>query len=629
MKVSPLTGDVVSPPGPLAIHEARERARVAHATEILRARECFHVELAAARHALAESLLDASGQDVGELHRARVTAHRTTFDNHALARDVNLVRTPLPESRRDEQRGRPGEDGAEYDAMLVDPLVPRRAVLHEDDRGHEREDGPGQAATYRRHTHDARFAVSDRYVSTHNTKAKDPRATTCAFSRSCHVSGVAQRGRRHDEVGVQLLDLEVGERRRETRECPAHGAEPGVSGRVINDEGDVTHAQARVPALLHVGAGAAPVLNEKEGEVALGLGEVLGIHRAQLLTGLHADVEGVDQTDEERLAQLLVQRQRHLTRLGQLSYTATVSQSARARWLPHYLAIGAAWGCSFLFIKQSLTFLTPVGVAFGRWLLGALTLLAISRVRGVRLPARGVVWMHLGVVALTFNVGPGILFAFAESHSTSILAGLFNALTPLTSLFFITVAFRDEPVTRSQILGMLVGLAGVAVLLGVWRGLGSTSWVAVGALALAVTLYGVTFPYIRRHLTPLGLAPSSLASAQMLIATAVLAPAFVVGGFNGHSPRASSLIALGLLGVVGSGFAFMWNYQVIARVGGATASTVTYLTPIVAVVAGALVLHERLTWFEPVGGALVLLGAAIGQGRLRARLARARPRGRE
>ena len=299
-----------------------------------------------------------------------------------------------------------------------------------------------------------------------------------------------------------------------------------------------------------------------------------------------------------------------------------MTSSARSIWLARYLAIGAAWGCSFLFIKQSLTFLTPVGVAFARWLLGAITLLTISRVRGVRLPSRGVVWLHLSVIALIFNVGPGILFAFAESHSTSILAGLFNALTPLTSLFFITLIFRDEPVTRAQVLGMVVGLVGVAVVLGVWRGFGSMSLEAVGALALAVTCYGVTFPYIRRHLTPLELAPSSLASAQMLLATLFLAPAFVVQGFNGHAPTATSLLALGLLGVVGSGFAYMWNYQVIATVGGATASTVTYLTPIVAIIAGVLVLHEHLSWFEPVGGALVLVGAAIGQGRLR--LSRAR-----
>ena len=296
-----------------------------------------------------------------------------------------------------------------------------------------------------------------------------------------------------------------------------------------------------------------------------------------------------------------------------------MTSSAAGNWVPRYLAIGAAWGCSFLFIKQSLVFLTPVGVAFSRWLLGAITLLVISRVRGVRLPSRGAVWIHLAVVAVLFNVVPGILFAFAETRSTSILAGLLNSLTPLTSLFFISVVFRDEPVTRAQVIGMAVGLVGVGVLLGVWRGVGATSWEAVAALGLAVSLYGMTFPYIRRHLTPRGLAPSSLASAQMLLATIFLAPAFAFDGVSGHSPTTASLVSLLLLGVIGSGFAYMWNFEVIAAVGGATASTVTYLTPIVAIVAGVTILHEPLLWFEPAGGAIVLVGAAIGQGQLRRR----------
>ncbi|MHB8827629.1 MAG: DMT family transporter [Acidimicrobiales bacterium] len=296
-----------------------------------------------------------------------------------------------------------------------------------------------------------------------------------------------------------------------------------------------------------------------------------------------------------------------------------MTSSASAKWVPRFVAIGLVWGCSFLFIKQSLTFLTPVGVAFSRWLLGALTLLAISRVRGVRLPPRGPVWIHLAVIALIFNVGPGILFAFAETRSTSILAGLLNSLTPLTSLFFISVIFRDEPVTRAQVVGMVVGLVGVVVLLGVWRGVGATSWVAVAALGLAVSLYGVTFPYIRRHLTPRDLAPSSLASAQMILATIFLAPAFALDGLNGHAPTTGSLVSLLLLGAIGSGFAYMWNFEVIAAAGGAMASTVTYLTPIVAILAGVSILHEPLYWFEPVGGAIVLMGAAIGQGRLRRR----------
>jgi drug/metabolite transporter (DMT)-like permease len=275
------------------------------------------------------------------------------------------------------------------------------------------------------------------------------------------------------------------------------------------------------------------------------------------------------------------------------------------------------WGCSFLFIKLSLGFLTPFGVAFVRCALGALTLVVIATVTRVRLPKEAIVWLHLWVVALCLNVVPGILFAVAETRTTSIVAGIINALTPLTTLFFMLVVFRDEPLQRHQLVGLAVGLCGVLVVLGVWQGLGRNPWWAVAALLAAVTFYGVSFPYTRRYLIPRGLAPVSLASAQLLLATATLLPTFLIDGTNGHGVTAKALFSALALGIFGSGFAFMWNFRVIAAAGSSIASTVTYLTPVVAVVAGIIFLNESLSWFEPVGGAIVLLGAAIGQGRLR------------
>jgi len=284
-------------------------------------------------------------------------------------------------------------------------------------------------------------------------------------------------------------------------------------------------------------------------------------------------------------------------------------------WLVAYVGIGIAWGCSFLFIKYSLGFLTPFGVAFGRCALGAATLLIVAQVRHVALPKDRVVWAHLLVVAMCINVVPGILFALAETRTTSIVAGIINALTPLTSLFFIIVVFRDDPIKRYQLLGLSVGLVGVLIVLGVWQGFGSNPWWAITALLGAVTLYGVSFPYTKRYLIPRGLAPVSLASAQLVLAAVTLAPTFLIDGFNGHSVTMKALGGLLGLGVFGSGFAFMWNFRVIAAVGSSHASTVTYLTPVVAVIVGVIFLHESLTWFEPVGGVIVLVGAAIGQGR--------------
>lgn len=286
-------------------------------------------------------------------------------------------------------------------------------------------------------------------------------------------------------------------------------------------------------------------------------------------------------------------------------------------WLPAYAATGVVWGCSFLFIKYALGFLTPFGVAFARCALGALTLLVVASLSRVALPRERIVWAHLLVVALCLNVVPGVLFALAETRTTSIVAGIINALTPLTALFFILVVFRDDPIKTYQLLGLVVGLVGVLVVFGVWHGFGSNPWWAVVALLGAVTLYGVSFPYSRRYLIPRGLAPVSLASAQLILATVTLLPTFAIDGTNGHAVTVKAVIGVLGLGVFGSGFAFMWNFRVIAAAGSSIASTVTYLTPVVAVIVGMIFLHESLEWFEPVGGAIVLLGAAIGQGRLR------------
>lgn len=286
-------------------------------------------------------------------------------------------------------------------------------------------------------------------------------------------------------------------------------------------------------------------------------------------------------------------------------------------WLPAYLAVGVVWGCSFLFIKYALIFLTPFGVAFARCALGACTLAIVAAFARIALPKDAVVWAHLWIVALCINVVPGVLFALAETRTTSIIAGIVNAITPLTTLLFIVTVFRDDPVQRHQVLGLAIGLVGVFVVLGVWRGLGSNPWWAVVALLLSVTLYGFSFPYTKRFVIPRGLSPVSLASAQLLLAALTLLPTFLIDGFNHHAASATAIVGVLGLGVFGSGLAFMWNFRVIAAAGSSVASTVTYITPVVAVAVGVIFLHESLVWFEPVGGGIVLLGAAVGQGRLR------------
>ena len=286
-------------------------------------------------------------------------------------------------------------------------------------------------------------------------------------------------------------------------------------------------------------------------------------------------------------------------------------------WLPAYLALGLVWGCSFIFIKLGLEFLTPFGVAFGRCALGALALVAYARFKSIDLPKDRSIWFKLWVVALLLNVIPGILFAYAEVHVTSVLAGIINATTPFATLIVMLLAYREEKIKREQIFGLILGGVGVLVVLGVWKGIGENQLTGVIALLAAVTCYGISFPYTKKNIIPLGLKPVALATTQLITAAATLLPFYLYDGIAEDNYEMGPVLAMIALGVFGSGFAYIWNFKIIAAAGSSIASTVTYLTPVVAVIVGWLFLGENITWHEPAGALLVIIGAAWSQGRFK------------
>ena len=297
--------------------------------------------------------------------------------------------------------------------------------------------------------------------------------------------------------------------------------------------------------------------------------------------------------------------------------SASASRKKSSNWISLYIALGVVWGCSFIFIKLGLEFLTPIGVAFGRVSLGALTLVIWARIKVIALPKGKAMWFHLWVVALLLNVIPGILFAFAETKVTSILAGIINAVTPLMTLLAIMIAFREEKPKSFQVIGLLTGFLGVLTVLGAWQGLGDNPAIAVIALLSAVTCYGVSFPYSRKFVLPKKLQAESLAAGQLTMGALTLLPLYMIDGIAQDYYRPGPVLAMLTLGILGSGFAYIWNFKIMEAAGSAIASTVTYVTPVVAVIVGIIFLGEGVTWYEPVGGAIVLLGAAIGQQRIK------------
>jgi len=287
--------------------------------------------------------------------------------------------------------------------------------------------------------------------------------------------------------------------------------------------------------------------------------------------------------------------------------------------LPSLLRLGLLallWGSNFLLIAVALDGFAPLQILAGRLAFGAAVLLVILLASGQRLPADVRVWRHLLFAAVVGNVVPYYLFAWAEQTVASSLAGVLNATTPLFTLA-IAAATRQEPrVTLDRIAGLVVGFAGVVVIMAPWQAgaLGSLAG-QLGVLG-ASACYGVVFVYQRRHLTGRGTSPLVLATGQMLVGAAVVAlatPALVAAPVAWGVWPVASLVVLGTLG---TGVAYAINFRLIQDEGATNASTVTYLLPVVAVVLGAAFLTEPITVNVVLGTLAVFVGIALTQQRL-------------
>jgi drug/metabolite transporter (DMT)-like permease len=281
---------------------------------------------------------------------------------------------------------------------------------------------------------------------------------------------------------------------------------------------------------------------------------------------------------------------------------------------------GLIWGASFLFMKVALTGLAPAQVAWGRLVLGALTLGVIVLVRRERLPRRPIVWLHLTVIAIAFCVLPYLLFSWAQQHVTSGLASIYNATTPIMTAVMAWAVFRVERLKPLQIAGIVLGILGVLVIVGPWRGLDlDQSLIAQGAILGATACYGFSLAYMRRFLADTGVSALSFAFSYIALGAVimiVLTPVIALGPIRWDPWVVGSML---LLGCLGTGIAYIWNQNALRAWGPTRASTVTYITPIVGVILGMLVLGEPLAWNEPAGALVVFLGILLAQDRLRLR----------
>jgi drug/metabolite transporter (DMT)-like permease len=302
---------------------------------------------------------------------------------------------------------------------------------------------------------------------------------------------------------------------------------------------------------------------------------------------------------------------------AQVAPDSTGTGTAVRQWLPGLVVLAAIWGSSFLFIKVGVHEMHPVYVTLGRVGSGALALLVALVVMRDKLPRSPRVWLHLNIVTAVGVVLPFTLFGYGEQRISSVLAGIWNAATPLVVLPVAALIFRTERFTARKVVGLLLGFAGVLVVLGVWQGVGGSQLTGQLMCFAAAVCYGFAIPYQKRFIAGEASSGLALSTGQLLAGTAQTALVAPLLGGAPPNPASIPLDAVAsvlALGVLGTGLAFLINLRNIRLAGASAASMVTYLVPLFATVVGVLVLREGLAWYQPAGAAIVLVGVAVSQG---------------
>ena len=270
--------------------------------------------------------------------------------------------------------------------------------------------------------------------------------------------------------------------------------------------------------------------------------------------------------------------------------TTAAAPSPRAYGL--LLLLAAAWGMAFYFIKLALPTMTPAAMNMGRLGVAAAVLFLVMQARREKLPPWGPVWGYLAAVAVLGNALPYFLIAHAEQSVPSGLAAILTGATPLITMALAHFATRDEQMTWRKLAGLVTGFAGLIVLFGpsALSGVGADLF-AQGLLLLTCLSFAGN-AIVARRMPPLPLATTCF--AMTLIGTVVMFP-FAMAADPGlsHGPDLAAILAVLGLGLITTAAAALLFFTLVREAGAVFVVSANYLTPLVALALGALLLGER------------------------------------
>jgi drug/metabolite transporter (DMT)-like permease len=276
------------------------------------------------------------------------------------------------------------------------------------------------------------------------------------------------------------------------------------------------------------------------------------------------------------------------------------------------LGLAAIWGSAFMFTKVALRDFSPSTLILLRIAAGALALGLYVQLSGSSLGAlRPYVW-PLALLGLVNTAAPFFLIAWGQQHIDSNLAAILNASAPLFTALFALSVDQTQRVTGLRLVGVVLGFAGVVLLVGFGVGDGRTAVGGALAVVAASALYGIGGLYAGRRFAGL---PSPLVGFGTLVWATLFA--LPVGAAEATAPGWEGLASVLYLGVVCTGAAYLLYFGLIAGAGASRAVLVTYLVPSLALLYGAVFLDEAIRALSIAGLVLVLAGVALGTGTVR------------
>jgi drug/metabolite transporter (DMT)-like permease len=282
------------------------------------------------------------------------------------------------------------------------------------------------------------------------------------------------------------------------------------------------------------------------------------------------------------------------------------------------LILSLLWGGSFFFSKVALHELPPFTVVLARVGLAAVALGIYLRVIGTKLPTTGTVWLAFYGMGLINNLIPFSLIFWGQTQIASGLASIINATTPVFSILVAHFLTADEKMSANKIAGIVLGIAGVAVLMG-HRAVSDQGPPLLPMLAClgAALSYGFASVFGRRF-KRMGIQPAVVAFGQVTATTVMMVPIVLLIDTPWHLPMpgAQTFAALASLALLSTALAYVIFFRILSGGGALNVSLVTLLIPVSAIVLGSFVLGERLAPNHFAGMALIGLGLLAMDGRL-------------